>query len=174
MAKALKSLDQLKPAPYNPREIAPEAMEGLRASLGAFGDISGIVWNKRSGHLVCGHQRVMALRLKHGNGLKLDNGALVNQDGERFMVRVVDWDDPTEKAANVAANNPHIAGDYTPELGPLLEELKIELPDLSASLRLGEIGVGKIDFTPQGEDTPPRLDEKTPIKCPECGHEFTT
>jgi len=29
------------------------------------------------------------------------------------------------------------------------------------------------DFEPVGMDEQPRLDEKTPIECPKCGHEFT-
>lgn len=29
-----------------------------------------------------------------------------------------------------------------------------------------------VDFQPVGEDTQPRLDQKSPVKCPECGHEF--
>jgi len=29
------------------------------------------------------------------------------------------------------------------------------------------------DFLPVGMDEQPRLDEKTPIECPKCGHEFT-
>ena len=172
MAKALKSLDQLKPAPYNPRSIKPEAFEGLRVSLGAFGDISGIVWNKRSGHLVCGHQRVMALRMKHGDGLKMDDGALVNQDGERFAVRVVDWEDAKEKAANVAANNPHIAGDYTPELGPLLEELTLELPDLSDSLLLGDIEIQDMTIPEGNKDIDEAAMANTENECPKCGFKW--
>ena len=30
------------------------------------------------------------------------------------------------------------------------------------------------DVQPVSEDNQPRLDEKKPVKCPECGHEFTT
>ncbi len=50
------SFDDLRPAHYNPREITAEAAEGLRHSLVEFGDISGIVWNQRTGNLVCGHR----------------------------------------------------------------------------------------------------------------------
>jgi len=61
-SKTIKSLADLRAASYNPREITQEALEGLGHSLEEFGDISGIVWNKRTGHLVAGHQRVEALR----------------------------------------------------------------------------------------------------------------
>ena len=58
----LKNIDDLKPASYNPRKISKKAFEGLEVSLKKFGDISGIVWNKRTGNLVSGHQRVAKLR----------------------------------------------------------------------------------------------------------------
>jgi len=107
---ALNNLEQLKPAPYNPRKIDPEALAGLGRSLSAFGDISGIVWNRRTGHLVAGHQRLAALRDEHHGTLALDGECIVTPTGERFPVRVVDWDDERERLANVAANSPHIAG----------------------------------------------------------------
>jgi len=135
------SIDDLKPAPYNPRAIPAESMAALRKSLAAFADISGIVWNSRTGHLVCGHQRVAALRAEHGNGLRLDAGAVITPDGERFPIRVVDWAEAQEKAANIAANSPLIAGEFTDGLQPVLDEINIALPDLARELRLEDIAV---------------------------------
>ncbi len=122
-------LDDLKPAPYNPRTIDDKALRGLQASLDKFGDVAGIVWNKSTGHLVAGHQRVAALAKQHGKQLKLkgakDNYALVTSDGARFPVRVVEWSADREKAANVAANNPFLQGAFDDEaLQGLLAELK--------------------------------------------------
>ena len=57
-------LEDLKPAPRNPRRISAEAMGALGHSLDAFGDLSSICWNRRSGHLVAGHQRMTALKAK--------------------------------------------------------------------------------------------------------------
>lgn len=59
---ALTSLADLRPAPYNPRQIDNDAMDGLQHSVETFGDISGLVWNNKTGHLVCGHQRLKALQ----------------------------------------------------------------------------------------------------------------
>ena len=134
-----ETIADLKPAPYNPRRITADALRALGRSLGEFGDISGLVWNQRTGHLVAGHQRLAALRAEHGDALKLEGGFILTPSGERFPVRVVDWPPAKEKAANVAANSPLLAGDFTPDLGPLLKELKIELPDLTESLRLDNI-----------------------------------
>ena len=61
----LKTMNDLKPAPYNPRKISDMAGEKLWRSLSEFGDISGITWNERTGHLVTGHQRVERLK-RHG------------------------------------------------------------------------------------------------------------
>ena len=132
-AAALKASD-LKPAPYNPRRISPDALAGLGQSVESFGDLSGIVWNKRSGFLVCGHQRIEALRQR---GAEWKDGAF-ELNGERFPVRVVDWDETTERAANVTANNPHIAGDWTEDLSGILEGLSNSL-DVFDDLLLGAL-----------------------------------
>lgn len=139
----LKSIDDLKPAAYNPREISSEAMSGLKRSVREFGDVSGIVWSSRHGHLVCGHQRLAALRTLYGDGLLLDAKVpcLVTPTGERFSIRVVDWDLTIEKAANLAANNPAIAGEFTEDVTEIIEELKEEIPDLAEDLRLEEIAL---------------------------------
>ena len=105
-----RTIADLKPAPYNPRRIDEPSMAALGVSLAEFGDISGIVWNRRTGRLVAGHQRIEVLKKKHGANLRLDDGAVVAPDGGRFPVRVVDWPETTERAANMAANSPLLAG----------------------------------------------------------------
>lgn len=42
-------------------------MKGLSYSIAEFGDLSGITFNERTGELVCGHQRVKALRAQYGD-----------------------------------------------------------------------------------------------------------
>lgn len=125
----LESLDDLKPAPYNPRKISKSAASGLSASLERFGDLSGIVWNRRTGHLVAGHQRVNELR---GLGAQLVRGGLeiaVHGEVRRFPVRVVDMDDGEEHAANVVANNPLISGEFTDTLSDVLNIAKASIGD---------------------------------------------
>ncbi len=168
----LESIEDLKPAPYNPRQISAEEMAGLKASLGAFGDISGIVWNSNTGHLVCGHQRLTALKARHGEGLRLENGALVNQDGDIFPIRVVDWEEAKEKAANVAANNPHIAGDFTPDVGGVIDDIMIELPDLADSLRLDKIDILDLSIPDDNKDINEDDLANTENECPKCGFQW--
>lgn len=131
------SIDDLAPAPYNPREITDDAADGLRASVARFGDIGGITYNERTGRLVCGHQRVKQLRAL---GAQMVDGALQLASGHRFPVRVVDWSEAEEKAANVEANNPHIAGTFNADLEGLLGELRGSMGELEfGELRLDEL-----------------------------------
>lgn len=46
------------------------------------------------------------------------------------------------------------------------------LDGLFESWELDDLGVTVPDFAPVGIDEQPRLDQKAPITCPECGHEF--
>ena len=138
-SRAPASLDDLRAAPYNPREIAKDAAKGLAASLEEFGDLSGIVWNARTGQLVAGHQRVDQLRQLGATFENGDDGpGLVH--GERWWpVRVVDWDEARERAANVAANNPKIAGEFTDAIGPLLAEVALSFPEMGEALRFDDL-----------------------------------
>jgi len=139
MAKTLiapTSMADLKPAPYNPRKISPKAASALQRSLGEFGDLSGITWNSRTGHVVAGHQRLAELRKM---GANLVDGCVV-ATGERYQVRVVDWPEGKEKAANVVANSPSIAGEFTDGLQDVLVDVGAELDhELFADLLLSDL-----------------------------------
>ena len=45
-------------APYNPRKITPEAAKLLKDNLKRVGLLGGIVWNRTTGNIVSGHQKV--------------------------------------------------------------------------------------------------------------------
>lgn len=131
-AHSLERLADLRPAPYNPRAIKAAAADGLGYSLTEFGDLSGITWNSRSGVLVCGHQRVDQLR-KAGAVFLPGPPArfVIEQKGEQlsFAIRVVDWPLEKEKAANIAANNPKIMGEFTSAIDALLKDVHGTMPD---------------------------------------------
>lgn len=91
---------KLTGAPYNPRSIDPIARRKLRKSIEKFGLVEPPVWNKRSGNVVGGHQRLDRLDEIEGRA---------DYDLE---VVVIDVDDKTEKELNVALNNPGLQGDY--------------------------------------------------------------
>jgi DNA modification methylase len=110
-----------------------ENLAGLGVSLQDFGDLSGIVWNRRTGQLVAGHQRVKALRAAGVKDWTLDGdaGAVVHpKTRERFPVRVVDWDEITQRAANITANNPQISGEWDVQaVLRQMKEIEAKLPD---------------------------------------------
>ena len=85
----------LEPAPYNPRQISEEALAGLGTSVDRFGLVEPVVWNRRTGHVVGGHQRLKVLQAR----------GVTETD-----VVVVDLPEGEEKALNVALNSPRIAG----------------------------------------------------------------
>ena len=117
-------LDQLEAAPYNPRHISAEALAGLKASVKRFGLVEPIVWNKRTKHVVGGHQRIKALReMGHAEA----------------QVVIVDLPAREEKALNLALNNPHIAGEFTDGVAEMVEEIGREAMELVEELRLDQL-----------------------------------
>jgi ParB-like chromosome segregation protein Spo0J len=115
-------LTELKPAPYNPRlalKPGDGQYEKLARSLEEFDLVQPLVWNRRTGHLVGGHQRVEVLR---------------NQGATEVECVVVNLPLEREKALNVALNNREVGGDWEPDkLSDLLSEL-VDLPDLDPAL----------------------------------------
>ncbi len=114
------SINQVNPAPYNPRkDLKPgnPEYERLKRSIDTFGCVEPLVWNKRSGNLVGGHQRFKVL--------------LARGDTE-VEVSVVDLPPEKEKALNIALNK--ISGDWdSRKLAELLDEL-VELPGFDVEL----------------------------------------
>lgn len=137
-------IDALTPDPRNPRAIAEPALAGLGVSVETFGDLSGIVFNTRTGHLVAGHQRLRALKAAGVTSWQRagNDGVIVHpRSGERFRVRVVDWDETTERFANLTANNPAIQGTFTEEAAEQLAALAAEdgQAALMESLKLDDL-----------------------------------
>lgn len=117
-------LSDLKPAPYNPREISPESLAGLRQSLERFGMVDLLVVNKRNMHIISGHQRYKILQAE-GVG--------------SVTAIMVDVDEVSEMAMNVTLNSQEIVGRWTQALIPLLERLRTEASDEYIALRMKEL-----------------------------------
>ncbi len=141
-------ITDLKAADYNPRVIAEEGLKGLKNSITKFGDLSGIVFNKQTGNLVTGHQRLKAIQQKFGDlqvvPLNDDEGFIEAPGRMIFKVRFVQWDLITEKAANLTANNPKIQGEFTPHAELILEEISLEDNELVADLLLDEMEIPQL------------------------------
>lgn len=114
------SLKSLKPSPYNPRvalKPGDPMFERLRQSVETFGIVEPIVWNKRSGQVVGGHQRLAVL------------AALGHREAEVVVVNLLP---EREKALNIALNK--IQGEWDePKLAALLDELG-RIPDFDLSI----------------------------------------
>ena len=162
--ESLKLAD-LKPHPANPRVHpspgSPE-WEGLKRSL-ASDYFDPIVFNRRNGLLVSGHLRTKVL---------LESGY------KTADCVVVDYDEPTHIARMIAANK-SIGKDDAAALKDLLQELDTGATDMSltgfteAEIETLMTQFHVPDFQPAGQDEQGRLDQKKPIICPKCHHEFT-
>lgn len=102
---------EVKGAPYNPRTITDDARRKLKENLERVGLLSPIVWNRRSGFVVSGHQRLGAM------------DALMGTDDYHLTVAAVDLDEKTEKEQNIFFNNPDAMGDWDfDKLGEMFKE----------------------------------------------------
>jgi DNA modification methylase len=104
-------IGRLKAAPYNPRKkLKPgdAEYEKLKRSIEEFGFVEPVIWNKRTGNVVGGHQRVSVLK---------DLGYT------EIDTVVVDIDTQKEKALNIALNK--ISGEWDETLlTDLLKDLE--------------------------------------------------
>jgi hypothetical protein len=105
---------QLKDAPYNPRVIDDEAKKKLKDAIKNVGLVQPVVWNKRSGNIVGGHQRISIL------------DDLEKNPDYTLLVSAIDVDEKTEKELNILLNNPNAQGDWDLEkLQGLISEVDI-------------------------------------------------
>lgn len=142
-------LKDLKPAPYNPRKISPQALKGLTASIKRFGLVQPIILNARSGFVVGGHQRIEAMK------------ATGEKDAQ---VLVVDLPDEEERALNVTLNSPAISGTFTDELQPILDDIRESLPHDFVDLRLDDLLSDSLSTATGNEDEAPAVPKQTSCK----------
>lgn len=173
-------LSDLKPNPKNPRKITDKKLKALKKALEEFGDLGGIVFNRRSGRLVSGHQRIQVLP-KDANIIyeqfsdHMKNGTValghIMLDDEPFSYREVDWSDEKEMAANIAANKG--AGEWENDS---LREMLLQLDSANFDLSLTMFDNHEIETTLGLKDDKKKDKEKSGKKrevvCPECDCHF--
>ena len=106
-------VEQLIPADYNPRkDLQPgdSEYEKIKRSLEEFGYVDPVIWNKTTGRVVGGHQRLKVL---------------ASMGRTEVECVVVELDEEKEKALNVALNK--ISGDWDKE------KLAVLMTDLDAA-----------------------------------------
>jgi DNA modification methylase len=104
----------------------------LKKALAKFGSLDGIIYNKKTKRLVCGHQRVgifdpsTPVKITKQFDKPTKTGTVcvgtISVGTDLYPYREVWWDEKIEKAANIAANKG--AGEWDKEqLGEWLQEL---------------------------------------------------
>lgn len=118
----LISRQDIKNAPYNPRIMDKDAAKRLRESLSQHGLVEPPIWNRRTGNIVGGHQRLKQLdALEHGKNYSL-------------TVSVVDVDESEEAKLNVLLNNQDLMGDWDfDKLSEMTKDFDITLDDMGFS-----------------------------------------
>lgn len=168
-------LKSLKPAAYNPRKAwAKQKGAAFKKSLKIYGDLSGIIFNRKTGQLVGGHKRVDDFRSANKVTIekkpckKDKQGTIafghVIADGNRFAYREVEWDIKKEREANLAANQWSAEFD-TDALTTALAEM-----DAAQRLVLGfdETDLKALDISlepePAIEEVAPRINESKKLQ----------
>ena len=151
-------IDKLIFAEYNPRQLTKDQYKDLKDSITRFGLVDPMIVNthkQRKNILVGGHQRVRVAK---------DLGF------EEVPCVEVKLTLDKEKELNIRLNKNTGEWDYD-ALGNHFDLGELTEWGFSDEQLLGAFTP---DFKPVGIDEQPRLDEKKPVQCPECGHEFTT
>lgn len=91
---------EIKGAEYNPRVISEDAKKRLRKMIAKHGLVQPLVWNRRTGNLVAGHQRLEAL------------DSLERSQDYALEVAIVDIPEREERVLNVQLNNPSMQGEW--------------------------------------------------------------
>ena len=155
---------ELIPNPRNPNKHGDKQVAMLAKIIRHQGWRAPITVSKRSGFIVTGHGRLEAAKL-----LQVQT---VPVDFQDFATEADEW-------AHLVADNriAELAEIDNDGLASLLRDLGgVEGFDLDLSGFDAEARVfhNEPDFEPASIDEQGRLDQKKPIKCPNCSHEFTT
>lgn len=109
---------QIKNAPYNPRIMDAKAKKRLKQNIAKHGLVAPLTWNRRTGNLVGGHQRLEQL------------DSLEKDKDYELTVSVIDVDEREEAALNVQLNNPSMQGEWDfDKLANMTEEFDLDLKD---------------------------------------------
>mgnify|MGYP000888370907 CR=1 FL=1 len=146
---------QIKNAPYNPRIMDKAAQKRLRNNIRKHGLVSALTWNRRTGNLVGGHQRLEQL------------DALEKSEDYDLTVCVVDVDEREEASLNVQLNNPSMQGDWDlDKLAQVSEDFDLSMTDDLGFTQNdvdfmfdGDERFSQLFDTPEANDTKDKIDE---------------
>lgn len=145
---------EIKNAEYNPRRISEAAKLKLREALEKHGLVEPVVWNKKTGNLVGGHQRLEQL------------DALIGKSDYTLDVAAIYVDEREEAVINVQLNNPSMQGEWdTDKLADLAIDFDIAFDEFGFDdidvdfLFDGDDRFSELFETPEVQDTKEKLDE---------------
>ena len=151
-------LDEVVPAPYNPRKIGDPAKAGLKESIESFGYAELLVVNRRNMRIVGGCQRYEALK-----SLGIETAEVI----------MVDLDDLAEKALAVTLNNKRISGHWSKNIHAILAELKEVIGGQYQDLKLDELRDRVVAVGLEDQKVEKAKQEITDeLTCPSCGLAF--
>lgn len=160
----------LRPDPANPNRMNDADKGRMARALAEFGDLSGIVINRRTGLLIGGHQRADVLRAGKLTVTDLPepeaDGTVarghLEHVGRRYAVRVVDWPPEKAHAALLAANRfGRVGQDDAAILKELLLELDTGATDMDltgyTAEQMQDLLAYVTNFKPVDVQKPPRM-----------------
>ena len=123
----IETLDRsaIKTDDYNPRTISGHAQRQLKGVLKDVGLLQPLIWNKRTGTLVSGHQRLASLDA-------LERYVPDGKKSYSLQVAVVDLDEKEERRMNVFLNNQSVMGEFNLD----------KLADLQADFDISAVDMG--------------------------------
>ncbi len=123
----------IKGAEYNPRIISEKAKTKLKKNLKKKGLLQPLVWNKRTGNLVSGHQRLAIL------------DELEKSENYSLSLAIVDLSEKEEKEQNLFFNNVNAMGEWDLEqLGDLFTEADFDY--IEAGFELADLNTLDIEL----------------------------
>jgi len=169
-------IKDLKAHYQNPRTITEKQYSRITKSLDKFGDLSGIVFNRKNNMLVSGHMRTKHFESLKGNisisesfDKPDDQGTVcmgfIGVGSKKYSYREVEFSEKEHEKAMLLANR--AGGDWNTEMlannwdaGWLKDEIGFE-----------DWEVGGFD-SEKGESEEKSDKNHKLSKCPSCGHEF--
>lgn len=144
--------NEIKNAPYNPRVIEESARKRLKKGLKRFGLVELLVWNKRTGNLVSGHQRLSIM------------DELEKSKDYDLTVSAIDIDEKSEMELNIQMNNTSMMGDYDLDmLGDMIND-GIDVNSLGFSESDIDIMFGDSDLVEMFVDSSEASETKEKLK----------
>ena len=149
------------------------AFDGAESELGFFGYPDTYIDPAGNVVLVDGALRKHHLLRKYGADVEIEVNVTDFSEAEAKKALAT-----KDALAGMAETDPRILEDLLREVQTGDEALAKMLTDMARDAgfippeSIGTLA-GFQDFQPVGEDQQGRLDQKSPIKCPECGHEWT-